>query len=130
MSDAQQQQIRRAIEKWNAENQTNGSGVTFTEVINPGQIPAALNFQNGANPVTNPDGTTSYEVGHITRNNNPDGTLNSATIIIDPNLRAGVDTTPGAPGLDTIFEKVALHEIGHSMGLGILLRRNRPLVRA
>jgi hypothetical protein len=59
MSAEEQAGIRSAIEKWNIENESNGSGVSFHEVFNPMQIPAALNFQNEENPATNPDGTTS-----------------------------------------------------------------------
>lgn len=117
MSEAEQVQVRRAFDKWNAANQTNGSGVRFQEVLNPGQVPAALNFHDGVNPHTNPDGTTTYSAATTHRNNNPDGTLGSADISFDPNTRAGVNTTPGAAGLDTIFEKLALHEVGHTMGL-------------
>lgn len=109
-------------------NQFNGSGVTFREVINPGQIPAALNFENGANPITNPDGTTTYASAQTSPQTGFDGTLNSARITIDPNLRAGIDTTPGTPGLDTIFEKLALHEIGHTMGLGNIAQ-NQQIAR-
>jgi hypothetical protein len=117
MSEAEQTGIRAAIAKWNAANQVNGSGVRFTEVINPGQIPAGLNFQNGINPFTRPDGSTGYASGLTSPHTGFDGTLNSATIAIDPNTRAGIDTIPGTLGLDTIFEKIALHEIGHTMGL-------------
>ena len=130
MSDAEQQGIRNAIAKWNQANQSNGSGVTFREVINPMQIPAALNFENGANPITNPDGTTTYASAATSPNTGFDGTLNSATITIDPNLRAGIDTTPGTPGLDTIFEKLALHEIGHTMGLGNIAQNQQVAGRS
>ncbi len=78
-----------------------------------------LVFRQGANPFTRPDGTTGYAAGFTDRDNNTTtGNLQNATITIDPNIRAGVNTTPGAPGLDTIFLKIALHEIGHTMGLG------------
>jgi hypothetical protein len=78
-----------------------------------------LAFQVGANPFTTSNGTTAYAAGLVTRDNNTTtGNLQNATITIDPNIRAGIDTTPGAAGLDTIFLKLALHEIGHTMGLG------------
>ncbi len=92
--------------------------MTFQEILNPGQIPAALNFQNGSHPITNPDGTTSYATAFTSSESDANGNVSSATITIDPNPRAGINTTPGTPGLDSIFEKVVLHEVGHTMGLG------------
>jgi len=114
MSAEEQAGIRQAIDKWNAENQTNGSGVSFHEV----QTPAALNFQNGENPVTNQDGSTGNVAGNTQKTPDANGNIGSATITFDPTMRAGIDTTPGADGLDTVFLKMALHEIGHTMGLG------------
>jgi len=78
----------------------------------------SLSFGEGVNPIVNDDGSTSYQVARTERDNNPDGTLRNAWITFDPNLRAGVDMTPGATGLDTVFLKVAMHEVGHTMGLG------------
>ena len=42
-------------------------------------------------------------------------TIKTATIKLDPSPRAGVD--PTRSGSDTIFLKLYLHEIGHTMGL-------------
>jgi hypothetical protein len=36
LPETAQEQIRRAMAKWNTANQTNGSGVTFVEELNPG----------------------------------------------------------------------------------------------
>src|ERR1043165_5095946 len=115
MSQDEQAGIRAAMDLWNRENQSNGSGVTFTE---GSQASATLNFTNGANPVTNPDGSTTFAMGLTSKQPDANGNLGSATITFDPTLRAGIDTSPGASGLDTIFLKIALHEIGHTMGLG------------
>jgi len=121
MSADERTQIRNGIEKWGLANQSNGSGVRFEEELNPGMSTTSMTFENGVNPIQNTDGTTSYQAARIERDNASDGTLRNAYITIDPNLRAGIDTTPGAPGLDTIFEKLGLHEVGHSMGLADIL---------
>ena len=111
LPQAAQDQIRAAIQAWNTANQSNGSNVFFFEV----SASPTLVFRQGANPFTRPDGTTGYAARFTDRDNNTTtGNLQTATITIDPNIRAGVNTTPGAPGLDTIFLKIALHEIGHT----------------
>lgn len=116
MSDEEKAGIRDAIALWNLENQNNGSEVSFRETSNP-LVPALLTFTNGVNPVTNPDGSTTYASALTSKTSDANGNLGSATITFDPTSRAGIDTTPGASGLDTIFIKLALHEIGHTMGL-------------
>ena len=68
-------QIRSAMAKWDLDNQTNGSGVRFVERLNPMQIPAALNFEVGVNPVTNPDGSTTYAPGFFRGELNANGQL-------------------------------------------------------
>lgn len=50
MPDAEQAQTRSAMTKWNNANQTNGSGVSFREVLNPGQIPSGLEFSKWVTP--------------------------------------------------------------------------------
>lgn len=119
LPDGAEAQIRRAMAKWNAANQTNGSGVTFVEEPNPGMTATtSLTFEPGENSTTLPDGTPGWAAAKARKDVGPDGKLRSAVISIDPTLKAGIDITPGAPGLDTIFEKLGLHEVGHTMGLG------------
>jgi len=129
MPAEQQQQVLAAIAKWNTANASNGSGVTF---VNTGPGPnytrgtPILTFNNGANPYTNSQtGLQEYAPGAIRRVNS-DGsttaraaagvTVQSATLTIDATPRAGVD--PSQPGYPAIIEKIVLHELGHTMGLG------------
>ena len=118
LPEISQEQIRRAMAKWNTANQTNGSGVTFVEEPNPGISTTSLTFEPGENPTTLADGTPGWAAAKARKDIGPDGKLRSAVITIDPTLKAGINTTPGATGLDTIFEKLGLHEVGHTMGLG------------
>ena len=112
-------QIRSAMSKWHAANQMNGSRVSFVEETNPfnwGET-ATLTFQVGENPTTLPDGTPGWAAATTHKELASDGKVLTATVTIDPTLKAGIDMTPGAPGLNTIFEKLGLHETGHTMGL-------------
>jgi len=116
MSEAEQQQIRRAIDKWNAANQANGSGVNFVERFNPMQIPAALNFENGIIPVTNPDRTTSYASGLTSPPTGSDGTLNSATITIDPNRELALIQLLEPPALILSLRRSRFTKLGIPWG--------------
>jgi hypothetical protein len=103
--------------KWNTANQSNGSGITFTETPTAGA--PTLTFQNGSNPRVDPNtGQTVYAAartsGQVANTNTP---LNSATITLDPTLEAGVDPNDPA-GFSSMIEKLSLHEMGHTMGLG------------
>lgn len=116
----QQSQIVDALNRWNAANQTNGSGVHFETVGNTGPA-AQLVFTTGNLTRTDSAGQTFAPGAETIRQPGPNGTTASATITIDNNARS----TTGAPGYnpaqagyDTVFLKVALHEIGHTMGLG------------
>lgn len=127
MPPEQQQAMLRAINKWNEENQANGSGVRFVDTgIAPNYQfgPPNLVIQNGENPYTNSQtGQREYAPGAIRRVNS-DGsttsgatgvTLEHATLTIDATPRTGVD--PSQTGYPEIIEKIGLHEIGHTMGL-------------
>ena len=117
MPQAEQDAIRRAMGKWNTANQSNGSRITFTETPTAGA--PTLTFQNGSNPRVDPNtGQTVYAAartsGQVANTNTP---LTSATITLDPTLRAGVDPNDPA-GFSSMIEKLTLHETGHTMGLG------------
>lgn len=120
MPAEQQQGIRNALAKWNSENLANGSGVQFRE--DSTATTPMLTFQNGN--LTRTDTNTGQQwapPAETIRQAGPSNTTASAVVTIDPN-GIGIDGTvaydPTQPGYDTIFEKVALHEIGHTMGLG------------
>lgn len=117
MPQAEQDAIRSAIAKWNTANQSNGSGVVFTETPTAGA--STLTFQNGTNPRVDPNtGQTTYAAGRTSGQVSSTSTpLTSATITFDPTLRAGVDPNDAA-GFSSIMEKLTLHEMGHTMGLG------------
>lgn len=127
MSELEANQIVSAMNKWTEANRHNGSGVSFSYLPSYSELPSQLTFRNGVNPTTDASGNPAYAAGLTTRTNNPDGSLGAATITFDPNLRAGINTTAGAPGLGTIFEKLALHEVGHTMGLGHIGEQGDPV---
>lgn len=111
----QRRQVQIAIDRWNAANQSNNSRVTFSpDPPPPGAI--VLNFQIG---------TTITGASAEFDSNQTDalGNLSGGTIRFDTN-RTSVDAQGNtARSLDetvsdTVFIKAALHEIGHSMGLG------------
>lgn len=116
MPQAEQDAIRRAIVKWNTANQSNGSGVTFTETPTPGA--PTLTIQNGVNQRLDGNGNTYYAAGNTSGQVADTSTpLTSATITFDPTIEANVDPSDAA-GFSSVMEKLALHEIGHTMGLG------------
>ena len=129
MPPEQQAAVLRAINKWNDENRNNNSGVRFIDTgIAPNYTFGPPNFvvQNGENPFINPQtGQREYAPGAIRRVNSDGSTTASggfgvtvehATLTIDPTPRTGID--PSQQGYPSIIEKIALHEIGHTMGLG------------
>jgi hypothetical protein len=128
-------QVSLALTGWNAANTINNSGVRF--VIGPPPYDGApvLLITNGTvyqNPTGNgystAGGTVATDVGALTERNgyNSTGQLINATITLNTaNALAnpGCDTCgpfydPNALGYDTVFLKILLHEMGHTMGLG------------
>lgn len=108
----QQRQVTLAINEWNRVNDTNNSGISFT-IGNPPPGGATLTFQNGT--VNENNAATMLPISG--GNGAP---MTAATITF---WRQGT-TVAGNPifasnqsGYDNIFLKVALHEIGHTMGL-------------
>lgn len=112
--EAQKQQIIAAINSWNTANQQNNSRVQFSlQSAPPGA--ATLTFQNGTSSGSNAAHTdTVIQTGAVSN------TVLSATVT----FYLQGQTPGGNPiysandaGYDTIFRKLALHEIGHTMGL-------------
>jgi hypothetical protein len=106
-------QIRRAVATWNTANQNNNSRVTFSFNAPPSSGSYTLTFQTGSTPNGRPANTNSTIVPAT-------GNIIDATITFNLNATFNGNPRvyqPGQPGYDTIFEKVALHEIGHTMGL-------------
>jgi hypothetical protein len=107
----QRNQIETAIANWNGANLANNSSVSFVSGTPP---PGArtLTFQNGNLP-SNP-ALMQPVINSQTRE------ILSATITFDLQRTDsnGVPWfNPSGSGYDTVFTKVALHEIGHTMGL-------------
>jgi hypothetical protein len=107
-------QIKDAADKWTAANEANGSGVKFL----PGPPPAGatnygtLTFKTGTIDGIN-SGKTSYGSG-------TNGNFNSATITFDTGLKfddGSLVYDPNKAGYYEFFQKQALHELGHTMGL-------------
>lgn len=109
----QRDQIKRAVATWNTENQNNNSKVKFSYGPPPSSGSYTLTFQNGATPNGDPGLARSRVVPET-------GNIIEATITFNTNATFNGNPRvfqPGNPGYDTIFEKIALHEIGHTMGL-------------
>jgi hypothetical protein len=124
ITDAQERsQIEQAINIWNEANRNNGSRISFISGLSPpGESNThTLLFQNGTLPagtVARFDTISSYGDGLISANI----TFDTACIMsgttdrfFDPNAPIYPDTLSN--GYDTVYLKVALHEIGHSMHL-------------
>lgn|GEM_PF-2784002 len=130
----QRTQVERALASWNAALSQNGVNVTFDETAPPPEGDPSytfLYFQSGT--LYNPDGTvaTDFAASYHTESTYVDGAVQSATITFNTN---GALANPGDPslgippgtdpfydptksGYDTIFEKMAEHEMGHPLGL-------------
>lgn len=82
---------------------------------------AQLIFTTGNLTRTNSAGQTFAPPAETTRQPGANNTTASATVVSDNNSRSPTGIpgfTPGETGYDTVFLKVALHESGHTMGLG------------
>ena len=111
LTPAERTQIPNALSAWNTANQSNGSGIQFLPA--DANNPANLTFQNGSIAAGNAAHTISVH-------NSNTGATTFASVTINPsatypNGSAVYDSTK--TGYDTIFLKVALHEVGHTMGL-------------
>lgn len=110
---SQKTQLLNAFTSWNSANRTNNSKVKFQQ--DPGGA-AFFVYQ-----LTVQTGTIGVGAPAITNKDTGTGAISSATITFD--LQAKVPNTnnlvfdPNIAGYNTIFQKVMLHELGHTMGL-------------
>lgn len=108
----QKQQIEIAISRWNEANLNNNSGVQFSSAPPPNRSARTLTFQN--RPNASGPGYTSTIINLKTKE------IFSATITFDLSKTISRRVrwiNPNGPGYSDIFTKIALHEIGHTMGL-------------
>ena len=114
LDSEQQRQVTQAVNTWNVANSSNNSRVRF--VVGP--PPSGT---TGARTLTFQNGTSSGSSGAtLTTSVNPGGDVASGTVTFwlqgrTPGGNPIYD--PNATGYDTVFQKIALHEIGHTMGL-------------
>jgi hypothetical protein len=114
----QRRQVQQALELWNTANRNNNSGVNF-QIGAPPPGGSVLTFQLGA---TSDGGAAQVDsTGRI----DAGGHRTGATVTFNPNAMVPDSTGALARALDetapdggTAFLKAALHEIGHTMGLG------------
>lgn len=97
-------QVVRAFDKWNAANSVNASGVEFRP---KGEANAAAFFFRVGSANGDPAKTDILK--------SDTQTVLKAFTTIDVGDRRNYD--PRGEGYNKIFEKIALHEIGHTMGL-------------
>ncbi len=105
-------QITAAFNAWSvANNQTGGSGTTFapSDAAHPATVTILADQSSPSSGAT-----TSALPGLI-------GTSNPATITFHPQAFIGGTSTSALqvaqPGYDTVYLQMALHEIGHLMGI-------------
>lgn len=123
LNTEQQRQVKAAVNAWNQANQSNGSFVTFSFNTPPLSTAFRLNFQIGH---IAPDPQTGQTApAQLDRTNGVDGqgNLNRATVTFDLSVQGQDQNGNLAQALNEnassdAFLKSALHEIGHSMGLG------------
>lgn len=104
-------QVLQAISSWNQANQSNNSGVTFV----PGPPPSGT---SNARTISFSVGNANGRPAEVSQTGIP---IMSAHVRFDTSLVVGsppvLVVNPSAAGYDTVFTKLALHEIGHTMGL-------------
>lgn len=101
-------QVQAAITAWNQANASNGTGVSF--VPSTASNPPSVTFTNSTG-ASSPPG----DVAETTTNSGLITTSNPATVT----FYAGSGYfSPSSAGYSTMYLKMALHEIGHVMGMG------------
>lgn len=114
---AQRSQITAALSTWHQENLGNNSHVRFLQGLPP---PGAENYATLTVRTATP---TLSGAPADTVKNTPTGPISSATITFDlaktiPNTSPAQKVyDPHVAGYNSIFRKVMLHELGHTMGL-------------
>jgi hypothetical protein len=117
--------VDQAASDWNTANQTNGSGVVFAPAT--AQNPANLVFSNTPTtiPGTSSTCTPNQNQGALTCTFTQTGTQNTSSAAIVFNKSATIPGNPpqnvydpAASNYETFLQKVARHELGHTMGLG------------
>jgi Calx-beta domain/Domain of unknown function (DUF4214) len=110
LSAEMKRQIRVAVGEWNNANSLNNSRVRFEEDTTGQNF--VFRFQLGTLASGNPARADKIFSGN---------TVVSGTLTYDPNnVFPGTNiliADPNQPGYDTIFVKLTLHEMGHTMGL-------------
>lgn len=122
LNTEQRRQVQLAIDAWNTSNQSNGAFVAFSTAAPPAGA-RTLNFQIGQ---THFDPSTGQTPPAETQNgtNDANGNRTTSTIVFSNTVTAvGTDGVTPQLAIDEttssdIFTKVALHEMGHTMGLG------------
>jgi hypothetical protein len=104
LTEPARSQAISAFNKWTTANASNGSGVIFQP--SDANHPAIFTVQVGAAGGRSANNNVGY--------NPTTGRVSTAVVSIDANNTALIN--PAQPGYDSIFEKLMLHEIGHSMG--------------
>jgi hypothetical protein len=111
LTEEQKRQIRLAVGEWNYANSVNNSRVNFVEDTSGQNF--NFHFLNGTLPL----GTAAF----ANKSFDGSGRVVSATLTYDPNaVFPGTNiliVDPNKAGYDTIFIKLTLHEMGHTMGL-------------
>jgi hypothetical protein len=117
LTSEQKSQIQDAMQKWTEANKTNGSGVSFRAALSGEDV--KLTFKNDS-ALTEPVMTTTTNAGGQSQSSIVRWNLGFKTpggsLTYDKNLP--VPEGAASNGYDTIFFKDALHEMGHTMGLG------------
>lgn len=105
LSAEQRSAVTEALNSWTTANQQNNSRVEF-QPAPPGVTPH-VTFQNGSVSNTGPPGTENAAQTAVQLSGSTEGFVLSAQITFDPQKI----TDPAA------YQKWALHELGHTMGL-------------
>lgn len=118
MNAEQRRQVENATASWNNANGRNGSGVFFVPGPPPAGAsnPSTLRFQNG--PASGSIAETVSTPAQVTGS----GNRTAATITFN---NGRLNETQ-----NSMYQRAALHELGHTMGLAESPSNNTPLTAA